>query len=136
MPPDELYRLAVEEYRFQADFNWSRTKYFLVFSTAILAAGSALSTRAAEFAIPVFGLGVVASLIAAVVTRVQHDYYRAARQRMTAVEEALGLQPPFVVDTTSTLGGRSRLLSVQQLVYLLLVAIAVADLCGIALVLA
>lgn len=135
MPPEDLYRLAVEEYRWQAEFNWSRTRYFLVFSTGILAAGAALSVRGAHFAVPVFCLGILASVIAAWITRQQHDYYRAARKRMTAVEDQLDLQPPYVVDTTSTLGGRSRWLSVQQLVYLLLAAIALADVFGIALVL-
>lgn len=35
--PVELYKNAIEEYRFQAKFNWSRTQYMLVFNTGILA---------------------------------------------------------------------------------------------------
>lgn len=130
IPPEELYKLAVEEYRFQAEFNWSRTRYFLAFNAAILAAGAALSIRGALFAIPVFVLGVVACVLAAEVTRVQHNYYRAARKRMTAMEETLQLQTPYVVDTTSTLGHRPRRVSVQQLIYLLLATVALADVLG------
>lgn len=131
IPPADIYRLAVEEYRFQAEFNWSRTRYLLAFNAAILAAGSALSIRAAAFAIPVFMLGVIASYLAARVTRVQHTYYRAARDRMREIEEAQNLQAPYRIDTTATLGGRPRLRSVQDLVYLLLGAIALANLVGV-----
>jgi hypothetical protein len=34
IPPADLYRIAVEEYRFQAKYNWSRTQYLLAFKRA------------------------------------------------------------------------------------------------------
>jgi len=37
--PVELYKNAIEEYRFQAKFNWSRTQYMLVFNTGICSRG-------------------------------------------------------------------------------------------------
>lgn len=35
----DLYKVAVEEYRFQVDLNWKRTQYFLALNVAILGCG-------------------------------------------------------------------------------------------------
>ena len=125
LPPIDLYKLAVEEYRFQAQFNWTRTQYLLAFNAAILAAGTAVAGKFGGYAIPVFALGVVACILAMLVQRQQHTYYRAARKRMTRIEERLGIVDP--VDTTATLGGRSRSYSVTNLIYVLTSAIAIAN---------
>ncbi len=79
LPPMDLYRLAVEEYRFQAEFNWKRTQYLLAFNAAILAAGTAVAGRFGAYAIPVFALGAVACVLAALVMRQQHDTTTTAR---------------------------------------------------------
>ncbi len=130
LPPTDLYKLAVEEYRFQAQFNWSRTQYLLAFNAAILTAAAAVASRPGRSAALVFLLGVVAAVLSVTVVRTQHDYYRAARDRMRRLEEALGVAPDQRTDTTSTLGGRRRTLSVNQVVYLLLVAMAIANAVG------
>lgn len=70
------------------------------------------------------------------IMRTQHDYYRAARKRMTLVEEAAGVPERQRVDSTATLGNRARWISVTQLVYLLLTAVAVADGIGVGIVFA
>lgn len=69
------------------------------------------------------------------VVRTQHDYYRAARARLRVVERRLRLDEEYLLDTTSTVGQRPRLVSVNQLVYFLLAIIAVADLVGIVIIL-
>jgi hypothetical protein len=94
----------------------------LAFNAAVLAAGLAVAGRFGNFAIPVFGLGVVACVLAALVQRQQHDYYRAARDRMTRLERQLDIPEP--VDTTGTLGKRPRTISVTSLIYVLTGAIA------------
>ncbi len=38
----DLYKVAVEEYRFQVDLNWKRTQYFLALNVAILGVGTGL----------------------------------------------------------------------------------------------
>lgn len=131
LPPIDLYRLAVEEYRFQAEFNWKRTQYLLAFNAAILAAGTAVSGRFGAYAIPVFALGAVACVLAVLVMHQQHDYYRAARNRMVRMEEERGIPLANRVDTTSTLGARRRSVSVTQLIYLLTGAVGVAHVVGI-----
>jgi hypothetical protein len=133
--PVDVYRLAAEEYRFQAEFSWSRTRYFLAFSTAVLAAGSALSAQGAVFAVPVFAWGIVASAIAAVVTHVQHRYYRAARERMSAVERTLDVEGPFIVGSSATVGRPGRMFSEPMLAFIMLGTVALADAVGIVLVL-
>ena len=123
----DLYKLAVEEYRFQAQFNWTRTQYLLGFNVAILAAGTAVSGPFGGFALPVFLLGLVAAVLSLLVMRQQADYYRATRDRVRRLEDRYGVEQDARVDTTSTLGGRSRPVSVKQLVNLLTGAVGVAD---------
>lgn len=127
LPPIDLYRLAVEEYRFQAEFNWKRTQYLLAFNVAILAAGTAVSGQFGAYAVPVFALGATACVLAILVMRQQRDSYRAARDRMARVENLLRVPPEARVDTTSTLGKRERFASVTGLIYLLTSMVAAAD---------
>lgn len=133
LPPIDLYRLAVEEYRFQAQFNWSRTQYLLIFNAAILAAASALLAQSNVGAALVFGLGAFAASGSLFATRTQHHYYRAARDRMRRVEGFVEIPDQLRTDTTTSLGGPARLVSVNQVVYVLFIAIAVADVVGVVL---
>jgi hypothetical protein len=133
--PVDVYRLAAEEYRFQAEFSWSRTRYFVAFSTGVLAAGSALSVQGAVYAVPVFAWGIVACGIAAMVTHVQHRYYRAARERMSAVERTLDVEGPYIVGSSAAVGRRGKLFSEPLLVFIMLGTVALADAVGIVLVL-
>jgi len=127
VPPSEVYKVAVEEYRFQATYNWSRTQYLLVFNTGILAAATAVASRPGRSAALLFLLGLVVAVVSALVVRTQHDYYRAARDRMCRVEEAVGVPADQRTDSKSTLGNRRRSASVNQFVYLLLGAVAVTN---------
>jgi hypothetical protein len=133
VPPADVYK-AVEEYRFQATFNWTRTQAMLVFNTGVLAAATAVASRPGRGAALVFALGTVACLLSGLVVRTQHDYYRAARDRMRRVEADLGIPEQQRTDSTSTLGGRRRTASVTQLVYLLLGSVAAADVVGAVLI--
>jgi hypothetical protein len=131
LPPGVIYRAAVDEHRFQARYNWSRTQYLLGFNVAILAAATAVATRPhGHAAALVFLLGAVAADLSALVVRTQHDDYRAARNRMQRVEADLNVPPGQRLDTTATMSQRRRKLSVNQLVYFLLAVIALADIAG------
>lgn len=129
----DLYRSAVEEYRFQAQFNWSRTQYLLAFNAAILAAGVALAHATGALAVVVFALGAVAAALTWVVQDVQHAYYRRARDRMRKFEQRLELVEP--TDTTGNLAGVMQRVTVTRLVKFLLGAIAAANLAAIVVVL-
>ena len=135
LPPADLYRIAVEEYRFQAQFNWSRTQYLLAFNAAVLAAAIGLAAQQGRLAAIVFGLGLVAAVLSDLVVRVQHGYYRVARDHMRRIEKELNISRARRLDTTSKLGERPRTISVNTVVHLLLIAVATANALGIALVL-
>jgi hypothetical protein len=126
----DAYRVAVEEYRFQAQFNWQRSQYLLGFNALILAAGVGLKAPAGQLAMLVFGLGFAAAVLSAIAVWTQHGYYRVARAHLQRVEVTLSLPSDLRLDTTSKLGGRKRLVSVNQIVYLLLAAMAVANAVG------
>jgi hypothetical protein len=130
----ELYKIAVDEYRFQAQFNWSRTQYWLVFNSGILAAGVALVAAFGDstFPILVFAVGVVACALSARAIQVSHGYYRAARARLQRFETALDLQPEMRFDTTAGLAhARRPTVNVTAVTYLLLAVLAAADIAGI-----
>jgi hypothetical protein len=130
----ELYKLSIDEYRFQAQFNWSRTQYWLAFNTGILAAGIAL-LGTLERALPsaiIFLVGVIAAALSARAVHVAHDYYRATRDRLRRLEDLLDLPTTVRFDTTAQLkAGRSRSINVTMVSYLLLGAVGVADVVGI-----
>jgi hypothetical protein len=127
----ELYRVAVDEYRFQALFNWSRTQYWLVFNTGILAAGVAVRGIAGApgwAAAIVLLVGAVAACLSMRAVLVTHDYYRAARNHMKRLEKALALPGDVQLDTTQQMrDGRTRSVNVTAVSYLLLAVVAVAD---------
>ncbi len=66
----------------------------LIFNTGVLAAATAVASRPGRGAALVFTLGAVACLLSVLVVRTQHDYYRAARDRMRRVEADLGIPEP------------------------------------------
>ena len=127
----DIYKIAVEEYRFQAQFNWSRTQYLLVFNAGILAVAIGLTSQPLLVGALAFVLGLVASVMTMFVVRVQHSYYRAARDHMKRIEAEVNIPVTQRLDTTSTLGARKRKVSVNQMVYLLLGALAVANTWGL-----
>lgn len=131
-PPSDIYKIAVEEYRFQAQFNWSRTQYLLAFNAGILVAATAVASRPGHGAALVFLLGAVASGLSILAVRRQHDYYRAARDHLRRVEDVLRLADDQRLDTTSTMEGRPRRVSVNQVVYLILVSVVLFDFIGAA----
>lgn len=130
IPPVELYKNAVEEYRFQVQFNWTRTQYLLVFNAAILAAAVALSARPGVGAAVVYGLGAVAAALSSVVQSTQHGYYRAARNRLKRVEAMYKIPEAARIDTTGNLGARRVSIKVTFVVNLLLWAMVAGHLIG------
>src|ERR1700730_15508311 len=58
----DLYKLSVEEYRFQVQLNWDRAKYLLGFNTAVIEAGTGLvkfgGKAADELLVGLFAVGL------------------------------------------------------------------------------
>lgn len=78
-----LYRLAVEDDRWQVQLNWGRAKFFLVLNSTILGAAIALyryvESRPALLLVAVLlGVGAATALLGVAVTREGKRYHRAA----------------------------------------------------------
>jgi hypothetical protein len=105
IPAADIYKTAVEQYRFQAQFNWSRTQFLLSFNAAVLVAATVVASTSGHGAL-VFALGAVAALLTVAVLRTQHDYYRAALNHLRLIEETLQLPRHARLDATSATGHR------------------------------
>jgi hypothetical protein len=105
VPAADIYKTAVEQYRFQAQFNWSRTQFLLTFNAAVLVAATVVASTSGHGAF-VFALGAVAVLLTVAVLRTQHDYYRAARNHLRLIEHTLQLPQHARLDATSATGHR------------------------------
>jgi hypothetical protein len=92
----ELYKIAVEEYRFQVKLNNDRLLHLTVFNIAVLSAGAGLlkvgGSRLGNLLVAsIFVAGFCTSLIGARAVRTLHEYYRRTIYRKTVYEELLGL---------------------------------------------
>ena len=95
----DLYKIAVEEYRFEVKLGWDRTMYYMVFNTAIIGVGAGLLRLeqhpvACRFIAAIFVLGFCTSIIGAKAMRKGHEYYRRSVVKKTLLEDMLGLTIP------------------------------------------
>ena len=112
----QLYKIAVDEYRFQVNLNWQRLQYFLGLNVAILGVGAGLlrvgtaQDQQPSNVLPglVFLAGVGLSAAAWYLARRQQDYYRNARNRMTKIGKRLGIHELGVGTTAGARGEPSR----------------------------
>jgi hypothetical protein len=98
--PLDLYKIAVEEYRFQVKLNWDRTAYHLTLSSGLIAIAVGLlkvgSTPIVNlFVAGVFFIGLLASMIGIKTVSKGHDYYRRTIVKKTLLEDQLGLNKPL-----------------------------------------
>lgn len=89
----ELYRLTMDEYRFQVSLNWQRTQYLLVLNVGILGVGTGLlgvdSSHTATFTGMIFSIGALLAMFSIRVIRIQHSYYRDTRATKIRLEDEL-----------------------------------------------
>jgi hypothetical protein len=123
-----LYKIAIEEYRFEVRLGWDRTTYFLGLNTAILTVSTGLlkldNPPIVYFFIAVlFLFGGTTSIAGAWSIRKAHEYYRKTIVKKTVIEEHLGLNSPlqdlhsssnFAVGTTTGQTERMKILQDPQ----------------------
>lgn len=134
----DLYKIAVDEYRFQVNLNWDRSKYFLAFNTAVIGVGTGLvkigNTLATPLLVGIFAVGLAAAALSAIAVNLQHGYYRSTRDQMLALAAKLDIEAWGVASTPGIRKERDTLLSrigkVQNILYTLLLVAAVVDLLG------
>jgi hypothetical protein len=92
----DLYKIAIDEYRFEVKLGWDRTMYYLVFNTAIISVGTGLLKLESApitiiFVAAIFFVGFCTSLMAFGASRTGHEYYRRTIVKKTLLEDVLGL---------------------------------------------
>jgi hypothetical protein len=103
LPPDkllDLYKIALDEYRFVVRLGWDRTTYFLVLNTAVLTVATGLlklqnPPAVYLFIALLFLLGCGTSAIGAMSITQGHEYYRRAVVTKTLIEKCLRLTDPI-----------------------------------------
>jgi TM2 domain-containing membrane protein YozV len=94
-PLFDLYKIAIEEYRFNVQMGWNRQQYYLVFNKAIPGLAATLlgqgGTIKQVFAALVFFLGIFTCFFGRYAISKSHEYYRKALYKKTLFEDQLGL---------------------------------------------
>lgn len=134
---DELmkfYDIAINEYRFQVNLNWQRSQYYLVFNTAILAVATGLVRFSDGLAgilnAALFGFGSACCFLCLAASRSQQEYYRAARNHVSEIEERLGIGSLRLATTPRMAGIARRFGKVKTFNQILLTLIGVVDFLG------
>ena len=95
----ELYKIAIDEYRFEVKLNWDRTVFYLTLNSGLIAiATGLLKIEGSPFlnliVAGVFFIGLCVSGIGIRSVRRGHDYYRRTVVKKTLLEDRLGLTKP------------------------------------------
>jgi hypothetical protein len=96
----DLYKLAIDEYRFEVRLNWDRSMYYITFNTGIVAVGAGLLKLGDNgivnlFVAGIFILGCCSSVMGILAIRKGHQYYRRSVYKKTLIEDVLGLATPI-----------------------------------------
>lgn len=122
----DLYKIAVDEYRFEVKLNWDRTAYYLTLNSGLIAIAAGLlkldnsSAPIVDLLVAViFLIGLSASAIGIFAILKGHDYYRRTVIKKTLIEDHLGLtrssldyaaRHTFAVGTTTGQGEHLQIL--------------------------
>jgi hypothetical protein len=95
----ELYKIAVEEYRFEVRLNWDRTAYYLTLNSSLITIAAGLlkigGAPIVNFVVAgVFSIGLLSSFIGIRNILGGHEYYRRTVVKKTLLEEQIGLNKP------------------------------------------
>lgn len=92
----ELYKLALDDYRFQVQLNQSRSQYFLVLNIGIISIASGLISMASgpysALIALIYIAGALFCAFSIVALRVQRKFYKSARDQKSRFEGILELQ--------------------------------------------
>lgn len=102
----DLYKIAIDEYRFEVRLNWDRTVFYLTLNSGLIAiATGLLKVEGRSFlnlvVAGVFFIGLCVSWIGIRSVRRGHDYYRRTIVKKTLLEDRLGLTRPSVPGGTT-----------------------------------
>lgn len=128
----ELYKLALEDYRFQVQFNWGRSQYFLVLNIGIVGIATGIvQLGQGEISILVAGIyliGLLLCIFSILALRVQRKYYISARQQKKLFEEKLQLGEARITPVERTDSTIRRLTTFKAFVNIMLGILAALNL--------
>jgi hypothetical protein len=155
----DLYRLALDEYRFEVRLGWDRTTYFLILNSGILTVATGLlkiDNAPAVYLINalLFCVGCGTAYVGSKSIRKNHEYYRRTIVKKTLIENQMGLADAITgmnpslnlsIGTTAGQGGHLRILdnpeayiaqklhrsSVTYWLWCILIALVVFDVVGL-----
>lgn len=127
----ELYKLALEDYRFQVQLNWGRSQYFLVLNLTVIS----IATGIMQFAGGKFGilgagiyfLGSLFCVFSIAALQAQRKYYISAREQKKRFEEELGLGERSITPIQRSNKKIRRLTTFKAFVNIMFVALAAAN---------
>jgi hypothetical protein len=127
----ELYKIAVDEYRFQVNLNAQRSRDYFVLNSAIVASAVALlGQKVGPLAGSVFIVGFWVALLTGLGTHTQHNYYRETVATKRLLEGRLGIRDTVVRTTPSAGSRRWRFGSVTRFNYIIIIMLCAVNLLG------
>jgi hypothetical protein len=131
----DLYRISLDEYRFQVNLNWSRTQYLLALNVGILGAATGILQIAKGgieyLTAGLYLAGIVCCLLALAGSRVQKKYYQSIRDHKARLERELDLKE-YSIRTTPGMGGTvTKLGRVTPLLNVMLIILGALDVAGV-----
>ncbi len=136
----DLYKVRIEEYHFQVNLNWERTRYFLALNVGIVGLATGLLRIGVEgrgqwLVAGLFGFGVIAGILSLAAHTRQHGYYRRSRDSFRVIEDELDLPEEHRLGTTPGMRrerGLRRLMTVTNAINVLLGLLAALNAAGAA----
>jgi uncharacterized membrane protein YciS (DUF1049 family) len=128
----ELYKLALEDYRFQVQLNWGRSQYFLVLNIGIIGIATGIVQSAEDAISPLVAVlylaGFAFCVFSIAALQVQRKYYIAARDQKKRFENELQLGERSITPVQRPSKKIRRLTTFKSFVNIMLVGLAVLNL--------
>ena len=118
----ELYKIAIDEYRFEVDLNWQRTKYYCTLNVGIITISTGLlkinegTSGITVLVALIFFIGIITSFLGVYTIKKGNIYYKRTLYKKFLYERELGLlnfksiheEPLLDLSVATTLGMEKR----------------------------
>lgn len=128
----ELYKLALEDYRFQVQLNWGRSQYFLVLNIGIIGIATGIvQIGRGEISILVAGMylaGFLFCIFSVAALQAQRKYYISARDQKKRFEDELNLNEQSITPVERADKTINRLMTFKAFINIMFIALAALNL--------
>jgi hypothetical protein len=111
----DLYKISIDEYRFQVQYNWERNRFYLLLSSGVVSvAASILKVQGSGILLlPLFVIGVLVGWTGYSTLKKGHEYYRRTVWKMSQLASQLGI-PSEELPISTTAGQRESKMSADS----------------------